>query len=237
MELYIIRHGQSTNNALADREDRGCDPPLTNLGRHQAERLAHHLATEMQRVSPRTRGYQERGYGITHLYCSPMWRALQTAQPVGKALGLAPEVWIDIHEWGGIYLDHGEPEGIVGYPGRTRSEMLDEFPNYTLPDGITEAGWWRRDQEDRAQCTARAIKVADALREQSEAGADERIAIVTHAGFSGLLVKALLNHLLGPDVWYHYYNTSISRVDLLSGEPLHVRYLNRADHLPPEMVT
>jgi broad specificity phosphatase PhoE len=115
--------------------------------------------------------------------------------------------------------------------------MLDEFPDYILPDNITEAGWWRRDQENRAQCTARAIKVADALRERSEAGADERIAIVTHAGFSGLLVKALLNHLLGPDVWYHYYNTSISRVDLLSGEPLHVRYLNRADHLPPEMVT
>jgi broad specificity phosphatase PhoE len=237
MELYIIRHGQSTNNALTDRADRGCDPPLTDLGRHQAELLAQHLATKAQRVSPRTRGYQERGYGITHLYCSPMWRALQTAQPVGKTLGLVPEVWIETHEWGGIYLDHGEPEGVVGYPGKMRSEILDEFPNCILPDGITEEGWWNRDPENRAKCTARAIKVADVLQERAKAGADERIALVTHAGFSGLLIKALFNHLLGPDIWYHHYNTAIARIDLESDEPLHVRYLNRVDHLPPEMVT
>jgi broad specificity phosphatase PhoE len=237
MELYIIRHGQSTNNALTNRADRGCDPPLTDLGRHQAELLAQHLAEETQRLSPRTRGYRERGYGITHLYCSPMWRALQTAQPVSEALGLVPEVWIDIHEWGGIYLDLGEPEGIVGYPGKTRSEILEEFPGYTLPKGITEDGWWNRDPEDRAKCIARAIKVADALQERAKAGADERIAIVTHAGFSGLLMKALFNHLLGPDIWYHHYNTAVARIDLVSGEPLHIRYLNRVDHLLPEMVT
>jgi len=235
MELYILRHGQSTNNALTNREDRGCDPPLTDLGRRQAELLARHLATETQRVSPRTRGYREHGYGITHLYCSPMWRALQTAQPIGKALGLAPEVWIDIHEWGGIYLDHGEPEGIVGYPGKTRSKILEEFPDYVLPPGITEEGWWNQGREDEAGCIARAVRVAGALRERSQNC--ERIALVTHAGFSGLLMKALFNHLLGPDIWYHHYNTAIARIDLVSDEPLHVRYLNRVDHLPPEMVT
>jgi 2,3-bisphosphoglycerate-dependent phosphoglycerate mutase len=237
MELYILRHGQSTNNALTNQEDRGCDPPLTDLGRQQAERLAQHLATESQRVSPRTRGYQEPGYGITHLYCSPMWRALQTAQPIGEALGLVPEVWIDIHEWGGIYLDLGEPEGVVGYPGKTRSEILEEFPCYTLPEGITENGWWNRAPEDRAQCTARAIKVTNALQERAQARADERIALVTHGGFGGLLVKALFNHLLGPDILYHHYNTAIARIDLAIDKPLHVRYLNRVDHLPPEVVT
>jgi broad specificity phosphatase PhoE len=238
MELYIIRHGQSTNNALTNREDRGCDPPLTDLGRRQAELLAQHLATESQRVAPGTRGYQEPGFGITHLYCSPMWRALQTAQPIGKALGLVPEVWIDIHEWGGIFLDLGEPEGIVGYPGKTRSEILEEFPNYILPEGITEEGWWSRDLEDRATFTARAIKVADALQERAQVGADERIAIVTHAGLSAFLMKALFRHLTEPDIfWYHHYNTAFARIDLVSNEPLHLYYLNRADHLPPEMVT
>jgi broad specificity phosphatase PhoE len=237
MELYIIRHGQSTNNALTDRADRGCDPPLTDLGRRQAELLAQHLTTESQRVSPRTRGYQERGYGITHLYCSPMWRALQTAQPIGEALGLAPEVWIDIHEWGGIFLDLGEPEGVVGYPGKTRSEILEEFPHYILPEGITEEGWWNRDPEDRAKFIARAIKVADVLQERAQVRDDERIAIVTHAGFSAFLIKALFHHLLGPDIWYHHYNTAFARIDLVSNAPLHLRYLNRVDHLPPEMVT
>jgi len=141
MELYIVRHAQSINNALANHWDRVCDPPLTELGRRQAEILAHHLATGK---SPIPWEADRRGYGITRLYCSPMWRALQTAQPVGQALGLAPEVWIDIHEHGGIYLDHGEAGGTVGYSGKTRSEILAEFPNYTLPEAISERGWWHQ---------------------------------------------------------------------------------------------
>jgi broad specificity phosphatase PhoE len=241
MELYIIRHGQSTNNALTDRADRGCDPPLTDLGRGQAKYLALHLATEMQRLSPKDRGYQERGYGITHLYCSPMWRALQTAQPIGEALGLTPEVWIDVHEWGGIFLDHGEPEGVVGHPGKTRPEILEEFPNYVLPEGITEKGWWTLEtEEDRAGAIARAIRIAEALQRRAENGDrdKERIIIVTHAGFGAMLIKAFLNLLPSDDIWFHIRNTSISRIDLVAGdEPLHICYLNRVDHLPPEMVT
>jgi broad specificity phosphatase PhoE len=147
-------------------------------------------------------------------------------------------VWIDIHEWGGIFLDLGEPEGIVGYPGKTRSEISEEFPNYILPEDITEEGWWSRDMEDRATFTARAIKVADALQERAQVRADERIALVTHAGFSAFLMKALFRHLTEPDIfWYHHYNTAFARIDLVSDEPLHLYYLNRADHLPPEMVT
>jgi broad specificity phosphatase PhoE len=238
MELYIIRHAQSTNNALTDRADRGCDPPLTALGRGQAEYLAQHLTTEMQRLSPRERGYLERGYGITHLYCSPMWRALQTAQPIGEALGLTPKVWIDIHEWGGIFLDHGEPEGVVGHPGKTRPEILEEFPNYVLPEGIREEGWWAMaTEEDRAGAMARAIRVVETLQRRAGDKDDEQIVIVTHAGFGAMLIKAFLNLLPSDDVWFHIRNTSISRIELRTGEPLHVCYLNRVDHLPPEMVT
>jgi 2,3-bisphosphoglycerate-dependent phosphoglycerate mutase len=229
MELYIIRHGQSTNNALTNREDRGCDPPLTDLGRRQAELLAQHLATGVQRSSDTTGP----GYDITHLYCSPMWRALQTARPIGEALSLTPEVWIDIHEWGGIYLDHGEPQGFAGYPGKTRSEILEEFPDYILPPGITEEGWWNQDHEDMAGCAARAIRVTEALRKRAES--EERIAIVTHAGLNSMLVKALHNCLPGQDLWYHLHNAAISRVDF--GESIQIRYLNRVDHLPPEMIT
>ena len=232
MELYIIRHAQSTNNALTSQEDRGCDPPLTDLGRRQAELLARHLAAGIQRAPSST----EPGYGITHLYCSPMCRALQTAQPLGKALGLAPEVWIDIHEWGGIYLDHGESRGTVGYPGKTRSEILDEFPGYVLPEGITEAGWWNRGHEDKAGCIARALRVAQVLQVRAETESGARIAIVTHAGFTAMLLKALLDHLPGDGFWYHHHNTAISRVDF-GTEAIQIHYLNRVDHLPPDSVT
>jgi broad specificity phosphatase PhoE len=235
MELYLIRHAQSTNNALTNQEDRGCDPPLTDLGRRQAELLAQHLATGTQREPSTADGHDRRGYGITQLYCSPMWRALQTAQPVGQALGLAPEVWIETHEQGGIYLDRGEAGGIVGHPGKTKAEILEEFPDYTLPEGITEQGWWNQGYEDRACCIARAIRVAQALYEQSDS--DERIAIVSHAAFIGALLKAILNQLPGHGIWYRQCNTAISRIDFSSDGRLHVRYLNRLDHLPPELIT
>ena len=82
------------------------------------------------------------GYGIERLFCSAMHRSLQTAKPVSAALGLDPEVWVDIHESGGIFLNHYDERGIVGYPGMTREEIAEEFPNYLLPEEITDHGWW-----------------------------------------------------------------------------------------------
>jgi 2,3-bisphosphoglycerate-dependent phosphoglycerate mutase len=238
MELYIIRHAQSVNNALPDQTDRLCDPPLTELGRRQTEILAQHLATETG-LSPRPD--ESGGYGITRLYCSPMWRALQTAGPVGRALGIAPEVWIDVHEHGGVYLDHGEDGGIVGYPGKARPEILAEFPDFVLPDAITEQGWWHQGREERASCFARAIRAARRLR--GWATGDERIAIITHGGFIDALMKALFSQL--PDcrrmqpirVYYHHLNTAISRVDIRSTGYLDLRYFNRVDHIPRELVS
>ncbi len=237
MELYLIRHGQSTNNALMDPTHRECDPPLTELGQRQAQLLAQHLANGF---NPKYFGMSSddddsRGYRITRLYCSPMWRALQTAQPISQALGLAPEVWIEIHEHGGIYLDHGEDGGIVGYPGKTRSEILQEFPNYVLPEGITEQGWWRDGREEIADCHARAIKVAEQLR--SWANTEECIALVSHGTFIDALLKALFNQLPGYHLFYHHHNTAITRIDFDAEGRLHLRYLNRIDHLPPELIS
>jgi broad specificity phosphatase PhoE len=44
MELFLIRHGESTNNALEDWTQRVEDPLLTERGERQAERTAAHLA-------------------------------------------------------------------------------------------------------------------------------------------------------------------------------------------------
>jgi len=235
MELYLIRHGQSTNNALVDSQGRVCDPPLTELGRRQAEIVAQHLASETSLTLWEADSRDRRGYGITRLYCSPMWRALQTAQPIGQALGLSPEVWIELHEHGGIFLDYGEAGGIVGYPGKTRLEVLAEFPNYVLPEGLTKQGWWRGGREDRSACYGRAIKVAARLREWT--ASDERIAIVSHGDFQDALLKAFFNQLPGRHVHYHHFNTAITRLGFRSDGHLDVQYVNRVDHLPPELVS
>ena len=242
MELYIIRHGQSTNNALEDETQREVDAPLTDLGKQQAELLAAYLADGHNRdrwVNPAT-GYSrpddDKGFGVTHLYCSAMYRSLQTTQPIARALGLRPEVWIDIHEHGGIYLE--QPDGIVGFPGKTRSEIMSEFPDYALPDAISDNGWWKQEigQESLAMAQGRAIKVAGELRRRADSG--EGIAIVSHGTFIDALLKALFNQLPSRQFYYLHYNTAITRIDF-SGDRdrLLVRYVNRTAHLPNDLVS
>lgn len=241
MILYIIRHAQSVNNALTNQADRVCDPPLTELGLRQAELVAQHLARGVNLelsvgVSDEdTTTRKGTGYGITHLYCSAMHRSMQTAQPIARALGLKPEIWIEVHEHGGIYLDHGQTEGIVGYGGLTRSQIMTDFPDYVLPELITEEGWWTGRQEDWPTCLGRSLKVAEVLRDR--AATDHRLAIVTHGGFIDGLLKALLNQLPSPHYFFYHFNTAITRIDFRRDGFLEIRYLNRIGHLPPDMVS
>jgi 2,3-bisphosphoglycerate-dependent phosphoglycerate mutase len=245
MELFIIRHGQSSNNALTDQKDRVVDPPLTELGLRQAKLVAKHLANgidhetqaiEGQPVDAPLNGVPARsGAGISRLYCSAMLRALQTAQLVGAALGLQPHVWVDIHEEGGMWLDHGELEGICGYPGMTRAEIAEQFPECILPEEIAEEGWWRHGREEWRAFLERAGRVATALRQH--ATSDERIAIVTHGGFSAYLLRALVNAPMDANVFFHHDNTGVTRVRFRADGRVSIRYQNRVDHLPADMVT
>jgi 2,3-bisphosphoglycerate-dependent phosphoglycerate mutase len=167
-----------------------------------------------------------------------MRRALQTARPIGQALGLKPEVWIDIHEHGGIWLDHGAETGIVGYGGITRDELLGDFPGYVTPPELTDAGWWQGSFESLPLAEARAARVAQTLRDwgADEARRDEKIAIISHGAFSTLLLHALLGVARQP-VFYHFDNASISLVRFRREIEISVRYLNRLPHLPAEMIT
>jgi len=233
MQLYIIRHGESANNALGTEDfnydeymaTRSPDPVLTQIGERQAKLVGAHLA--------------ETGYGITELHCSAMIRAMQTALPIGQALGLQPQVWIDIHEHGGMFL--GNPrngEGIRSYPGISRGEAIERFPGYGLPDGLSDAGWWHQDYEDMDACTARAERVVDVLEERAAQDDDSVIALVTHGTFIDQLLKALMKQREnGRRTFYFKNNTAITHVDFLKDGPLVLRYTNRIPHLPDELIT
>ena len=238
MELYIIRHGQSLNNSLDDSSRRVCDPPLTKAGEAQAERVAEHLKTASAFSGKRQpEGAQHPpGYGITRIFCSAHLRAMQTAAPIADALGIHPEVWIDIHEEWGIWLDHGDGRGPVGLPGMARSEITARFPNYVLPDAISEEGWWNRPPESPDEWTVRAARVAQELRDRF-AATEERIALVTHGGFTNDLLHAILNGGPIEGVYFSHRNTAISRLDYQDGGEVQVVYLNRMEHLPLELVT
>ncbi|GAB4512004.1 MAG: histidine phosphatase family protein [Anaerolineae bacterium] len=247
MELYIIRHGQSVNNAIMeDQKLRVQDPELTEVGHQQADYTAKFLstATNLEQIvrhpadSPKREAPHR--HDITHLYCSAMHRAMQTARPIGEALNLNPSIWLEIHEHGGIYLDddNGVP---VGYGGMTRTEIQTAFPNYILPEAITDSGWYKPESgfEDLSLCQARAVRVKQALMERAalEESQNDSVAIVSHGTFIDALLKAFLNNLPGEQYFYWHYNTGISRLDILPNRQVIIRYINRVTHLPAELVT
>lgn len=242
-ELYLIRHGQSQNNAFAaeskanatEETPRTSDPSLTPAGYAQAACVARYLADEADKTDVRDGTPVEDGHGIDKLYTSAMLRALETTQPIAAALGLTPEIWLDVHEEGGIWLDHGDGRGPVGYPGMTRTEIEAQLPGFLQPDSITEAGWWNRPFESRDDLVRRAARVAEDVR-QRIAGQESRVAIVSHGTFISLLIQHLLLGQYVPNIRFSNHNTGISRLDF-DGDSVMLRYLNRIDHLPMDLVT
>ncbi len=221
MELYLIRHGQSTNNR--GDSPRLADPPLTELGKEQARQAGQSLKDE----------------GIIRLYCSPMLRTLQTAQIIGDNLDLSPHIFVGLHEWGGVWEDRGDKVAIQ-LPGLTRSEMREICPSVVLPKDVTDQGWWFQGwagAEKMLQLAhGNALAFIAHLKVHHD-GTDERVAAVTHGGSGSSLLSALFS--LPPDVDYERFsqnNTGLSKLSITL-ERTQLRYLNRIDHLLKKMVT
>lgn len=227
MELYLIRHAESANNILQDQRHRACDPVLTETGHRQAGCLAEYLSDPGH--TPAYPNGRPPVAGIHRLYTSPMHRALQTTRYLAAALGLTPEVWIELYEQGGIFLDHGGDEGMKGYPGKNRREMQDECPQVVLPPEVTDEGWWTGSYETHECCQTRAAAVADRLWDWKDR--PEGIALITHGGFIDHLLAALLGLPGGEQFHFRHQNASLSRFTLLPTGRLVVHYLNRRDHL------
>ena len=228
MDLFLIRHGESANNALTDLSQRVADPDLTDLGRQQADQLGACLV-EQRHLYPEERG---KGPSLDRLYTSAMRRSLQTSAPASSGLQLPATVWIDVHEIGGLWVTDPETGEPVGATGITPDQLQQELPGAISSDGrISDRGWWSGGQESRPAGKGRAIAVATELRAQAiGAFGDQRVGIVSHGDFISALLKALLDGLPGLTVKYHMGNTGISRLHL-SGEGIVIHYVNRVDHL------
>ena len=238
MQLYFIRHGQSFNNALytagQGADVRSHDPALTELGQRQAACLAEYLARTNPEALTGPYDLQNRaGFGLTHLYCSLMLRAVATGAVVAQRLGLPLRAWLDWHEEGGLYLDgdNGQRLPSAG-PGRT--DFARDYPDLVLPESLDEAGWWNRPFEDEAERPVRARRVLAELLARH--GADDRVAVISHGGFYNQFLGAL--HDVQPPYRLNYLmnNTGVSRIALLP-EAHYVVYQNRCEHLPDELVT
>lgn len=165
--LVLTRHGQT----VWHRENRYAgvsDVDLTDVGRRQAESLA-----EWVRASP-----------PDAIVCSPVRRALETAQPSAAVLGLAPVVMEGLRE-----VSFGVAEG------RTLAELEHDSDG---PDMV------RRFRSDPVAHpfpgadapAAAAERGAGALREVATSYAGQTVLVVAH----NTLLRLALCSLLGIDV-------------------------------------
>lgn len=74
VRLHFVRHGQSTWNAEGRVQGQAVHVPLTATGQHQAQAAARFL----------------RGCAARHVFSSDLARALQTAAPIARTLGVTP---------------------------------------------------------------------------------------------------------------------------------------------------
>lgn len=110
--ILLVRHGQSTWNADGRWQGRA-DPPLSELGVHQAEVAAETIAD----------------HGITRVWASPLVRAHQTATIVAARLGLTVEKDARLQE-----RDAGD------WTGKTRTEIEEGWPGF-LDGGLRPNGF------------------------------------------------------------------------------------------------
>lgn len=241
MQLYIIRHAQSENNALWIETGRSVgrvsDPSLSEIGKQQASLLADYLSGGQPDLQPVNEHDPKnlRAFGLTHLYCSLMQRAILTAIPVAESLGIPLVGHPDIHEGGGIYLDDEESGEKIGLPGKSIAELRELYPKIILPETIDPDGWWNRPFETREERIPRAQKYLSELLNKHNNGYD-RVALITHAAFTNYLLAAIFGQDERLPLWIEVNNASITRVDYKLME-ISIVYTNRTDYLPAELIT
>ena len=175
--VLLVRHGQSEWNADG-RWQGQADPPLTDLGRHQAQHAARNLGV------------------VDAIVASDLGRATETAMIISEALGVGPVVLdVDLRE-----RDAGE------WSGLTRAEIERDWPGYLdppAPAGAASSGngpaadaaaqpeaerrrppSWEPDDQLLARATAALGRIHD-LAPEGE------VVAVTHGGLIYVLEGAL----------------------------------------------
>ncbi|MDT7602077.1 MAG: 2,3-bisphosphoglycerate-dependent phosphoglycerate mutase [Acidobacteriota bacterium] len=201
--VLLIRHGQSEGNAEG-RFGGHSATPLSARGRAQAEATALALASEK----------------VTAIYSSDLSRAVETAEPLARALGLEIKRAAEFRE-----RSVGQMEGL------TFQEAAERFPeDYAALlhrdfDLVLTGGESYRQMLDRS---ARAL---DAAIDANRGGC---IAVFSHTGTICILALHLMGALDAPElrpVWITTANCGVTRFELRDDGFVRVLAVNDTRHL------
>src|SRR5829696_1294820 len=128
MRLLLLRHGQTSANTTAALDTAPPGHELTDLGRRQAEAAARALGAA----------------GIGRVAVSTAVRTEQTADPLVRALGLAPVAHDGLREIAaGKFEMRNDQEAIEGYLGTIGAWIEGEL-HRRMPGGETGAEFLAR---------------------------------------------------------------------------------------------
>jgi broad specificity phosphatase PhoE len=183
VRLHLVRHGQSTWNTEGRVQGQAPDVPLTPAGRLQAEAAARRL----------------RGCAARRLYSSDLLRALQTAAPIARALGVTTVPEPALRE-----------QSLGSLEGRLASGLTAQV----VPSGehITSVRWGGG--ESIADVHRRVSVFLRGLLASPDAGG---IVLVTHAETIRVAIACLRG--LGPHQvrWFDLPNGSVTTVQCPGG--------------------
>ncbi|HZI18016.1 MAG TPA: histidine phosphatase family protein [Pyrinomonadaceae bacterium] len=201
--VLLVRHGQSLGNA--ERRFGGHSPtPLSDLGRAQAEATARALAIE----------------GVTAILSSDLLRAVETAEPLARSIGLEINRRPALRE-----RNIGHMEGL------TFGEAAERFPEEYAAlvrrdlDRVLPGGESFRQMLDRASAEL------DRAIELHRGGT---VAVFSHSGTICILALHLMGALDAPDlrpVWIASSNCGVTRFELQRGGLTRVLAVNDTRHL------
>ena len=202
-KLFLVRHGQSAGNAEGRFGGHGATP-LSDLGFEQARVTAEALSRE----------------NINAIYSSDLLRAVQTAEPLSKLVGIPVET------------SQGFRERNVGVlEGLTFDESKQEYPNdyYALVNRnihhVITKGESYSNLLDRIT-----IELRNLLRKHR----GERIAVFTHTGalcFMTLHLLGAIHRNTKQTPWIITSNCGINRFEIRGARNVRVLALNDTRHL------
>ena len=202
-KLFLIRHGQSAGNAEG-RFGGHSATPLSELGQEQARLTAKALAKE----------------SIGAIYSSDLLRAVQTAEPLAKMLGLE------------IVTSQALRERNVGVlEGLTFDESKEAHPedyyalvNRNIHHVITEGESYRHLLN----------RISTELRDILQQHRGQRIAIFTHTGalcFMTLHLLGAIHRNTKQTPWIITSNCGINRFEIRGPRNVRVLALNDTRHI------
>jgi broad specificity phosphatase PhoE len=198
--IVLVRHGQTEWNRF-ERVRGRADIALDATGRAQAEATGQRVAAELQPAA---------------VYCSPLQRALHTAQAIASRLSQEPQI-----DQGLVDMDFGDWQGLTG------PEVEQRWPEAAAawikaPDRVSFPGGESLPQV-LERCSAALGTLIERHREQT-------IAAVAHT----VVNRVLLCFVLGIDVsnyWRIGQDTCAINVFTWRDQAFYIQSLNDTGHL------